>query len=521
MREGVYGMDDRGRITFANPAAAGALGTTPDAMVGQRAHALFHHTRDDGSPYPLDECPIHRALRAGEGARVQHEVFWRADGQPIPVEYTVEPIRHADGTILGSVVLFTDVSAHLAAERERSALEEQLRQAQKMEAVGQLAGGVAHDFNNLLTVIGANLEFAREGLDADHPVRADLDEVEAAADRARALVRQLLLFSRRQPLQQRALRLDEVVRQAERLLRRVIGEEIVLSTALDDGGAAIRADAGQLEQLLVNLAVNARDAMLTPLHGHAGTGGTLEIATDVVTLHPSEARAWSGVAPGRWVRLRVRDTGHGMDTETREHVFEPFFTTKEVGRGTGLGLATVFGVVRQMGGGIRVDSAPGLGTTFTILLPAAAPAEATAAPAFPADAPPRAGGTVLLVEDESAVRLTARRILMRAGYVVLEARHGADALAIWQRHRGEVDAVVTDVRMPEMGGPALVARLQADRADVPVVFMSGYVDEGTRLVQGAHETFLEKPFTADGLLDAVARVTAVAAARRPDGAADR
>jgi PAS domain S-box-containing protein len=240
----------------------------------------------------------------------------------------------ADGT--GAAARMVGVTLDVT---ERVTLEAQLRQSQKMEAVGQLAGGIAHDFNNLLTVISGNLEFLREDLGAlgvaGRPVVQDVEEIAQATERARTLVRQLLLFSRQQPVRPQIVAVDEVVRHAEKLLRRVIGEEIVLSTALDAGPRRVQADPSQLEQLLMNLAVNARDAMLTPRHGHPGTGGTLEIATDPVTLSAAAARAWSGVAPGRWVRLQVRDTGHGMDAETQAHAFEPFYTTKEVGVGRG------------------------------------------------------------------------------------------------------------------------------------------------------------------------------------------
>jgi signal transduction histidine kinase/CheY-like chemotaxis protein len=412
--------------------------------------------------------------------------------------------------VVGSVVLFTDVSARRAADAQRAALEARLRQAQKMEALGQLAGGIAHDFNNLLTVIGGNVDLLHGDLPPElpegHPARRDLEEITHAAERARGLVRQLLTFSRQQPVKPERLRVGDAVRRIERLLRRVIGEEITLAVDTADAGAVVLADAGQLEQIVMNLAANARDAMLTPLHGTAGTGGTLHIGVDAVTLDGVAARDWDGASAGRWVRLRVRDTGHGMDAATQAHVFEPFFTTKEVGRGTGLGLATVFGVVRQMGGAVRVESAPGRGSTFTVILPVADGDVDGVPPPTRAGVPSAAAGTVLLVEDEAAVRVTARRILERLGYTVLEARDGADALTRWRRHRGGIDAVVTDVRMPEMSGPAFVARVREDAPGTGVVFMSGYVDEDTSLAQGPHETFIEKPFTAEALAAALEHV---------------
>jgi PAS domain S-box-containing protein len=411
---------------------------------------------------------------------------------------------------------------------EQRSLEERLRQAQKMEAVGQLAGGIAHDFNNLLTIISANLEFLRGDLPADlppsHPAREDAEGIAQAAERARALVRQLLTFSRKQPVHPQRLDLAALVRGTKNLLGRVIGEEIALAVEVADADAdtdtCVEADPGQLEQVLLNLAVNARDAMLTPRHGHHGRGGTLTLSVDAVTLAPSETRTWDGVAPGRWVRLRVRDTGHGMDASTQAHAFEPFFTTKDVGAGTGLGLATVFGIVRQARGAVRVDSAPGRGTTFTLLLPALArPAGPAAGPSggsavAPAEEPPAAGpvATILLVEDEPGVRSMARRLFERRGYQVRDAANGALALAVWAEHGSGIDVVVTDVRMPQLGGPELVARLRTMRPTLPVVFLSGYTDRdpqgapGDRAGPWQPEAFLSKPFTGDALLGAVARV---------------
>jgi CheY-like chemotaxis protein len=395
-----------------------------------------------------------------------------------------------------------------------------------MEAVGQLAGGVAHDFNNLLTIITGNLEFLRadlpEWLAPDHPARQDATEIAQATDRARTLVQQLLTFSRKQPVHPRRLDLGELVRGTEKLLRRVIGEEITLGVRVAHADARVEADPGQLEQVLMNLAVNARDAMLTPRHGHDGRGGTLTLAVDLVTLAAPESRGWDGAAPGRWVRLRVRDTGHGMDAATQARAFEPFFTTKDVGAGTGLGLATVFGIVRKAGGVTRLDSAPGRGTTFTVLLPHAAPAEGERAPT-PTVASRAVTATLLLVEDEPGVRVTTRRLLERSGYTVREAADGAQALRLWAECGDGIDAVVTDVRMPAFGGTELVARLRAERPALPVVFVSGYTDvdplgvraqpAGAGDAPPGHELFVHKPFTGEALLAAVAQV--LASSRRP------
>jgi nitrogen-specific signal transduction histidine kinase/CheY-like chemotaxis protein len=386
-------------------------------------------------------------------------------------------------------------------------LEAELRQAHKMEAVGQLAGGIAHDFNNLLTVISGNLELADadlpDTLPADAPLRLDLSEIGQSATRAHGLVRQLLAFSRKQAICPQRLRLGAVVLRAEQLLRRVIGEEILLTVDVAAEATWVEADAGQLEQVLLNLAVNARDAMLTARHGHPGTGGALRLEVDALTVGADEARPGEDLTPGAWVRLLVRDTGHGMDATTRARAFEPFFTTKQVGAGTGLGLSTVFGIVRQAGGAVRIESAPGAGTTFTLLFPACPAAEDRVDPAGPPTRRAAAEGVVLLVEDEAPVRATARRLLERRGYTVLEARHGGDALLVWGEHGARVDALVTDLRMPEMGGRELASRLRAERPALPVVLMSGYVDAGWRHAAPRAAAFVEKPFTGAALLSAL------------------
>jgi signal transduction histidine kinase/CheY-like chemotaxis protein len=430
----------------------------------------------------------------------------RHDGGTRSVVAHVVRLRGVDGCARGFVGMVEDTT-------DQRALEAQLRQAQKMEAVGQLAGGIAHDFNNLLTVIGGSLELARGDLapllPPAHPSHADLAEIAQATERARALVRQLLAFSRKQVVAPQAVDVNAIVRGAEQLLRRVVGDEVVLRARLAPAPLVVRADAVQLEQVLVNLALNARDAMLTPAHGRPGTGGLFALTTDAVTLDAAAAAARPGLAPGEYVRLVARDGGHGMDETTRAHLFEPFFTTKPVGAGTGLGLATVYGIVTQAGGAVHVESAPGAGASFTILLPRAGRADDVVL-AAPSVRPGPGRGTVLLAEDEPAVRATTRRILERHGYAVLEARHGADALVLWRAHRAEITAVVTDLRMPEMGGRELAARLRAEGASLPVVFVSGYSDEAAAPADARDERALEKPFTGDALLRALDAALATA-----------
>lgn len=417
-------------------------------------------------------------------------------------------VRDAAGRACRMIGAVLDVS-------EQRELEAQLRQAQKMEAVGQLAGGVAHDFNNLLSVILGTAELSRGAAPAGSVLAADLDEISRAARRGAQLTRQLLAFSRRQVLRPRLLDLVAVVRGAEPLLRRLLPETVTLDLVLPDAPHIVHADPGQLEQVLMNLVVNARDAVAA-VPGR--THGLVQVALDAVRLDAGEAAAAgeavaAGAAAGAVgsgaassVRLVVRDNGTGMDAATRVRVFEPFFTTKEPGRGTGLGLSTAFGIVAQSGGTIRVESAPGTGTTFAVLLPRAGDlAPAAEAARGTTDAPAAVGETVLLVEDETAVRRTARRVLERHGYHVLEARHGADALLVWDERGGAVDVVLTDLRMPELGGGELLRQLRARRPTLPAVLMSGYVQEPAagEATAGPPVRTLDKPFTPVQLLDAV------------------
>jgi two-component system cell cycle sensor histidine kinase/response regulator CckA len=406
--------------------------------------------------------------------------------------------RHATGRLLGDRDGTPERVVGVAVDvTERKTLEEQFRQAQKMEAVGQLAGGIAHDFNNLLMVIGAGTAFVRDALPAGGSAREDLEAVDAAATRAAELTRQLLAFSRKQILKPELVDLNQVVRRVEPMLRRLIGEDIAVVTISAPGLPPVLADPGQLEQVLMNLAVNARDAM--------PHGGRLVIETATIGVTEEEAAQHDDVAPGSYVRLCVRDTGIGMDEATSARVFEPFFTTKEVGRGTGLGLSTVYGIVKQSGGHVWMSSTLGQGTTFHIDLPAAVlPSDA----APPEHAPGVAGGgteTILLVEDEAGVRAVLRRILVRQGYTVIEAANGREALDLVASHAGDIDLVVTDVVMPEMSGRVFAEELEARHPGQRVVFMSGYTDDEIlrRGLLTPGRMLLEKPFTAERLLEAV------------------
>lgn len=394
------------------------------------------------------------------------------------------------------------VNIHHLAERRRTeeALrdkEEHLRQVLRLEAVGRLAGGVAHDFNNILTVISGHAELLLEELAAQDALREDLDEIRRAAERATGLTRQLLAFSRKQVLRPERLDLSHTLTELEWLLHRLIGEDIELITNARADLGAILADPSQIEQVVVNLVVNARDAM--------PKGGRLVLGTDRLAV-TERRRPQAYVAPGEYARLSVSDTGAGMDAATLARIFEPFFTTKPVGSGTGLGLSTVYGIVKQSGGYVWAESEPGRGSTFFVLLPLAPETAATPAATAPALPAARGAGTVLVAEDEREVRGITRRILERAGYTVLVAEDGPGALALSRRHAGPIDLLLTDVVMPRMSGKELADRITAERPETRVVYMTGYTDDAIvhHGVLDEGVALVVKPFTATALLQALA-----------------
>ncbi len=404
-----------------------------------------------------------------------------SDGQVRWVRADAVAVRDSRGEVYRIAGTALDIT-------ESHKLEEQFRQAQKMEAVGRLAGGVAHDFNNVLTVISGYADMAGESLKPDDPLRQDIDEIREAAGRAAALTRQLLAFSRQQVLNPRVLDPNDLVAGIEKMLRRLVGEDVDVVASLTAGIGRIRADAGQIEQVLVNLAVNARDAM--------PDGGKLTIESSAVTISDDQTREGGTVPAGEYVLIAVTDNGTGMDAATKARIFEPFFTTKSVGKGTGLGLSTVFGVVRQSDGFIWVYSEPGHGTTFKIYLPRIESPVEAAQPA------PRYGAqldgteTVLVVEDEDAVRSLARATLTRRGYRVVTAANGGEALLVCEQHKDRIDLMVTDVIMPGLNGRDLARRLAPLRPDMRVLFVSGYADQAV-VRHGELEpgiAYLEKPF---------------------------
>jgi PAS domain S-box-containing protein len=484
--EGIFGVDAGGNCTFCNPAALRQLGySSADDLLGRPIHRLSHHTRADGSPYPASECPILLTRGTGGPERVVDEVFWRPNGTKFPVEYWSCPIVDR-GVVTGAVVGFIDIT-------ERQALEEQLRQSQKMEAVGRLAGGIAHDFNNLLTAIVGFASVARDEAAPGSAQRENNVQVLAAAAKAAELTRQILAFSRKQVISPAPVNLNGIIANTGKLLARMLGEDVAVVFDLAPGELVTLADRAQIEQVLMNLWTNARDAM--------PRGGRLAVTTREVECNAQSAALLGLEAPGRYAVLTVSDDGVGMDEATRRRIFEPFFTTKELGKGTGLGLSIVYGIVRQHRGQVDVTSAPGRGTTFRIHLRLVdAPARATVAEPV---AEPRGGTeTVLIAEDNAAVRSLVSSVLRKAGYRVLLACDGEEALRVHQEHADEIALCLLDVVMPNVGGPEALREIRTRRPGARAIFMSGYAPElvGDGPTAGDAAVLLLKPFTPRELL---------------------
>ena len=471
-------VDAEGRVTYMTLSSQRHLGWKPEDLVG---HSILDFLHPDDRETVT--ARISEVLQA-PGAPVTAEIRFRhADGNYRTMEGV--GVNRLNDPSVRSIV----IKAHDITDRRR--LEEHLRQVQKMEAVGALAGGVAHDFNNLLTAILGYCNLMLDDVPKEDPLRRDLEEIRSAGERAAALTRQLLAFSRRQMLQPQIVDINTLVRQLEKLLRRLLSEDTALVTALAPDLHTVKVDPASIEQVLVNLAVNSRDAMVE--------GGQLTIETSNVELDAAYADTHATVVPGQYVMLAVGDTGAGIDAATKARIFEPFFTTKEQGKGSGLGLATVYGIVKQSGGYIWVYSEVGHGTVFKVYFPVAeAPAVRGRGQSGSADPKTQGWETVLLVEDEDAVRALAREVLRRHGYVVLEARHGVDALRLAERHTDDIQLMITDVVMPHMSGRELAERLCSARPTMRVLFMSGYTDHAVMnraLTPGS--SFLQKPFTPE------------------------
>jgi PAS domain S-box-containing protein len=506
-QDAIVGVRADGRIALVNAQAERLFGYGRDELIGKLVEVLIPDVARANHPdshwsYLAVSTPRVTGDRAQLAGR-------RKDGSLFPADIFLSGIETEEGLLLSAAI--RDVSERVEAQAEREQAEHErheheLHQSQRLESLGQLAGGVAHDFNNLLSVILNYASFVSEELaEPREPqrdweaIRRDVNEIQRAAERATRLTHQLLAFGRREVVQLEVLSLNDVVDGVERLLEPMLGEHVELITNLAAGLWMVMADPGQLEQVLVNLALNARDAM--------PDGGTLTLETENVTADEAYASRRPALAAGRYVRLRVTDTGSGMGRDVADHAFEPFFTTKPQGEGAGLGLATIYGVVKQAGGDIVLSSELGLGTTFSVLLPVTS----TLAPAREPEAAvdgPRGRETVLVVEDEAAISEVTRRILSRGGYEVIVATGASHAIELARAREGPLDLVVTDVIMPDMLGREVAARIEQIRPGISVLYMSGYA-QPVLAAQGTLEpgiTLVEKPASAAELLTQVRRL---------------
>jgi two-component system cell cycle sensor histidine kinase/response regulator CckA len=468
-------LDVEGRYRYLSPSCEARLGYEEGALLGTVASERIHP----------DDWPKGRRLGAGELREVRTQ---KADGSWLWVEVCYEITDRDESRF---AVIARDISERKRAELERLQLQDELRQSQKMEAVGQLAGGIAHDFNNLLTVISGYTEILLARLGSEAEGRKEIAEVAKAAERAAQLTRQLLAYSRVQVLEPRTLDLNEIVAETETMLRRLIGENIELSTALAEDLGSFSADAGQVERIVMNLVVNARDAM--------PDGGTILLETWNATLDGDSGHTFVDTAAGDYVVLAVTDDGQGMDAATVRRIFEPFYTTKGRGVGTGLGLSSVYGIVNQSGGHIEVESTPGVGTSFRVNFPRVAGVGEALSPNPPDEVSLMGSETVLLVEDEAAVRRLETEILETYGYTVLVACDGVAALDLAQSHPDGIEVLMTDILMPKMGGVELAERLSVLRPGLKILYTSGYNDSGAGLDSVAGARYLQKPYAIEEL----------------------
>ena len=481
MSDVILVLDAEGRHLKMAPTKAPHIYSPAAEWVGKTLHEVFPKDKAD---FFLDH--VRRALAEGPLHRVEYSL--PIDGKEVWFEGSISPMTKDSVIWVGR-----DISS-------RKILEEQLRQSQKMEAIGQLAGGIAHDFNNLLTAINGFSDLSLRRLEGADPLRGNIEEVKKAGERAASLTRQLLAFSRKQVLQPKVFGLNSVISEVEKMLKRLIGEDIELRTVLDQETGSVKADPGQIEQVIINLAVNARDAM--------PSGGRLTIETTNVYIHEGDADMRIAVDPGQYVMLAISDTGMGMDDQVQSHIFEPFFTSKEAGKGTGLGLSTVYGIVKQSEGNVQVYSKVGKGTTFKVYLPRVDETAQVYKRTPEVEENLQGKEIILLAEDEDVVRKLARQVLEMFGYQVLEAPNGGAALLICERHEAPIHLLITDVVMPEMSGPELTDRLTQLRPDLKVLYMSGYTDNAVihKGVLDEGTNFIQKPFTPAALARTVREV---------------
>lgn len=491
MDEGLAVVDLEYRIIAANKSYCEQVGECPDVVTGRHCYEASHGM---GSPcYEVGEdCPVKHTIETGEPYTAIH-IHQSKDGNPVYAEIKSYPIKDDAGDLISVIELINDIS-------EKKKLEDQLRHAQKMEAIGQLAGGIAHDFNNILTAIIGYGSLLQMKMKEDDPLRINVEQILASSERAANLTHSLLTFSRKQDIHLTAVNINEIIKRIDKLLMRIIGEDIELKTITADKDLTVMADSGQLEQVLMNLCANARDAM--------PAGGTLTIEAERVSLGEEYVRAYSYGKPGIYALISVTDTGIGMDRKTREHIFEPYFTTKESGRGTGLGLSIVYGIIKQHKGFINVYSELGEGTTFKMYLPSAE--SVSSEETRPSEIVPLTGGTetILLAEDDPDVRELTKNVLEEFGYTVVEAVDGEDAIESFLGNRDRIDLLILDVLMPKKNGKEVYEEIIKLRPDIRTIFASGYTKD-LILKKGFLEeglTFVRKPISPTELLKKVREV---------------
>jgi len=482
--------DQNGTIEYVNPKFTQITGYNADEVLGKNPRILKSGEISDIGYRNLWETITSGHEWHGEmiNKKKNGELFWE--------KVCISPIRNSDGVITHFMGIKEDISDHRQTEQEHRQAMAQLRQAQKMEAIGQLAGGVAHDFNNLLTIINGYSTLLLHEMPADNPFRAEVEQILKAGERAADLTHQLLAFSRRQVLEPKVISINYLVRNLEKMLKRLIRENIVLETRLSDCLGVVKADPGQVEQILMNLLVNARDAL--------EDGGVITIETANSVLDRAFINENPGAVEGSYVMLAVHDNGVGMTQETKRKIFEPFFTTKKQGKGTGLGLATVYGIVKQSGGYIQVVSEPGQGASFRVYLPQV-DSQTDKEETCVTEEVSTGTGTILIVEDEAGVLNLAVRTLSRRGYTVLQATSPSEASEIFDSNLHLIDLVLSDVIMPEKNGPALMREFREKRPDIKILFMSGYTDDTILPQEITNEriAFINKPFTPDVLVGRV------------------
>jgi len=496
--EAIYGLDLEGNCTFANPACVRLLGYRhSDDLIGENMHELIHHTRNDGSPYPVEACEIINGYQNGQGTHSDDNILWRADGTSFTAEYWSHPV-YRDDQIIGGVVTFLDITERKQMNKEREQLEVQLQQSRKMEAIGTLAGGIAHDFNNILSAIFGYSEIALFSIPDKSRARDNIDQVLKAGYRARDLVKQILVFSRQGELEQKPIQIQYVVKEALKLLRASLPTTIEIQQNISTKPGSIMADLTKIHQVLMNLCTNA-------LHAMQEDGGILEVGVQDVRLGVSESKKL-GLTPRGYVELSVKDTGCGMDRNTSERIFNPYFTTKEKDVGTGMGLAVVHGIVKEHGGAITVDSEPGKGSLFHVYFPKivdeAKHEETTVSPM------PGGNERILLVDDEEQIINLGRILLQKLGYQVTTKTCPIEALDEFKPHPDDYDLVITDFTMPKMTGDRLAEELMAIRPDIPIILCTGFserITEETAIDIGI-KGFVMKPIVIRELSEIIRKV---------------